>query len=195
MTSKPCFRCYQLSHSTRERCPNNGLISCTRCFRANVFTNGCNCLDKKQPEPCQVLRFIGNPKSPRWFTDLKIHDQIVPAMINTSITRCRVSVTFAKWWNSYNSSNKTNDQTMILLAITRKERQIQIPCDVINNLEENIHIEIGTELMTFLKYTFTMENITIIRLLFRIHMKWNIYTTFQDTVKIFRTTYYDNVIS
>lgn len=161
MTSKPCFHCYKLGHSSREACPNDGLIACTRCFRTYVFSNGCNCLDKRQPEPCQVLRLIGKPKAPRWFTDLKIRDQTFPAMLNSSISRCRVSSVFANWWNSLKPNKNAQDANMILLEIQRKGRCIRITCDVTADFEDDLHIQIGTELMTFLGYTLTMENISV----------------------------------
>lgn len=155
------FYCYRTGHSSRGPCPNDGIISCTRCFRAYVFSNGCYCMDKRRPEPCQVLRLIGKPKAPRWFIDLSIKGENFPAMLNTSITRCRVTNGFAKWWNSFDSIKSPHEPNMILLEIQRKGRRIQITCDVVDKLEDDFDIELGTELMTFLGYTFTMENITV----------------------------------
>lgn len=138
MPSKPCFRCYQRDHPPQDDCPNEGLIACTRCFRTYVFSKGCNCLDKRQPEPCQVLRLIGKPKAPRWFTDVKIRDKIFPALLNSSITRCRVSSKFAEWWNSFESSKPSPHNNMIILEIQRKGRHIQITCDITDNFEDDL---------------------------------------------------------
>lgn len=118
-------------------------------------------MDKRKPEPCQVLRLVGKPKAPRWYTDLYIQDQIVPAMLNTSITRCRVSSKLAIWWKSLNPPKESTDPNIIFLEIQRKGRRIQMSCDVVSDLEAGSHIQLGTEIMTFLGYTFTMENISI----------------------------------
>lgn len=161
MFSKPCFHCYRLGHPPSELCPNDGLIACTKCFRLYVFSKGCNCVNKRLPDPPQVLRLIGKKKAPKWITDVCINDQLFPAMLNTGLTRCRVSTAFAKWWQDATESPADNDSNVISIEIKRKGRRIRVACDIVQDLGDQIHIHLGTELMTFLGYTFTMENITV----------------------------------
>lgn len=157
--NKPCFHCYHVGHAPSERCPNDGLIACTKCFRLYVFSKGCNCMDRQLPDPPQVLRLVGKKKAPRWFTDLCIHDRFFPALLNTTISRCKISTELKNWWQSVTTTTANSSFTSI--DIKRKGRIIRVACDVVDDLGDNIHIHLGTELMTFLGYTFTMENITI----------------------------------
>lgn len=159
--SRPCFYCYRTEHSSSERCPNDGLIACTKCFRVNVFSNGCNCTDRRQAEPPQVLRQIGKPKAPKWFTDVQILNRLFPAMINTSITRCQVSSAFSDWWQLVSKTKKDDNSELLMIEIQRKGRRLRVTCDIVHDLGDDIHIHLGTELLTFLGYTFTLENITI----------------------------------
>lgn len=144
MSSKPCFHCYHLGHSPNELCPNDGIIACTKCFRLYVFSKGCNCVNRHLPDPQQVLRLVGKKKAPKWFTDVCINDRLFPAMINTSISRCRVSATFAKWWQSEVISSLDENSTILSVEIKRRGRRIRVACDIVDELDESIHIQLGT---------------------------------------------------
>lgn len=162
MSTKPCSHCYHLGHLSNEPCPNDGIVSCTKCFRAYVFSKGCNYLNRRLPYPPQALRLVGGKKSPAWITDVSINGQLLPAMLNTGIARCQVSAAFAQWWQIINSINTNSN--IISIEIKRKGRRIRVACDVVDSIMEigeNIHIQFGRELMTFLGYSFTMEDITI----------------------------------
>ncbi|KAL5290010.1 hypothetical protein ACFFRR_009791 [Megaselia abdita] len=154
MSSKPFFHCSRLGHSLKEFCPNDGMITCTKCFRVNVFSTGCNCSDRIQPDPPQILRQIGRPKAHKWYTDVSVHDRLFPAMINTSITRCQVSTTFADWWESVNIISTDQPPSLTIIEIQRKGRRLRITCDILRDFEDDVHIHLGTELMTFLGYTY-----------------------------------------
>lgn len=161
MSEKPCFHCYQLGHPPTEICPNEGIIACTKCFRLYVFSTGCNCLNKRRPDPPQVLRLIGKKKAPKWVTDVCINDRYFPALLNTSISRCRVTSMFATWFKSENSTQSETGDKILSIDIQRKGRRIRVSCDIVEELLDDVHIHLGTELMTFLGYVFTMENISI----------------------------------
>lgn len=156
---KPCFHCYKLGHSTEKRCTKNGLVSCTNCFQLNVFSKLCNCKNPKKPQPPQVLRKVGNPFSPRWYIDFQLHGTIIPALINTTISRCQVNAEFATWYQSYQADSVYQDAHTILIELQRKGKWFQITCDVVETQKD--YIEVGTEFMTVSNYTFTMENVTI----------------------------------
>lgn len=156
---KPCFHCYKKGHPSDEKCTRHGLISCTNCFRLNVFTKQCNCRQHHKPSPPQVLRMVGNRRSPRWYVDLYFHEVAIPALLNTTISRCRVNAEFATWYQSHHENSIYQDADTIVIETKRKGILLQITCDVFNNQKE--HIEVGTELMMVCKYQFTLENITI----------------------------------
>lgn len=153
-----CFRCFERNHSSTD-CNSYGPISCSACFRLNVLSKSCNCNDFTQPPPPQVLRLVGKPNAPRWFVDLNIHNRIFAALINTSIERGRVNVAFAIWLRLVTGRNTDSNLDTVTIQIQRNDQVLQITCDVMDNQKE--YIEIGTDLMKFLKYTFTMEGCTI----------------------------------
>lgn len=157
--NKPCFRCFKTDHSRTSKCPNKGIISCSSCFRLNVFTNYCNCKNKKRHEPPQVLRIVGNQNFHKWYTDLHVQNEIIPARLNPSIVRTRVSHKFADWLQSKSETSIYRDVSTIMLKTVRKGSIIRIPCDVIPSQEE--YIELGMEVMMTLGYSLTLEGISI----------------------------------
>lgn len=157
--NKPCFHCFKSDHSQKSKCPNYGIISCTSCFRLNVFTNKCNCINRKRKQPQQVLRIIGNRNFQKWYIDLDVQNEIVPARLNPCIARSQVSSEFADWLQSKTETSIYRDTNTIMLKTVRKGSTIRIPCDVTVSQEECI--QLGMEVMMALGYTFTMEGISI----------------------------------
>lgn len=157
--NKPCFHCFKTDHSRKSKCPKYGIISCTSCFRLNVFTNKCNCTNRKRSQPLQVLRIVGNRNFQKWYLDLDVQNEIVPARLNPCIARSQVSSEFAEWVQSKTESSIYRDTNTILLRTARKGSTIQIPCDVIVSQKECI--ELGMEVMMALGYTLTLEGISI----------------------------------
>lgn len=157
--SKPCFHCYKTDHGVETKCKKNGIVSCTKCFRLNVFTAKCNCQNLKKKTPLQVLRFVGKPSAPKMYIDLLVHNVIVPAMLNTSIDSSRVNSEFANWWQSISSESVYRDVNTILLETVRKGFSMKIQCEVID-LQENF-IELGTDFMMAAGFSLTLEGVSI----------------------------------
>ncbi|KAL5283868.1 hypothetical protein ACFFRR_006261 [Megaselia abdita] len=156
---KPCFHCYGTDHSTETKCTKNGIISCTKCFRLNVFTAKCNCQNPKRKTPLQVLRFIGKRSAPKIYVDLSLQDITVPALLNTSIDTSRVNPEFANWWQSISTDSVYRDVNSIVISTVRKGLQMKIECDVINNQEN--YVELGTDFMTAAGFSLTLEGVSI----------------------------------
>lgn len=157
--NKPCFHCYRTGHLRNTKCPNTGLVSCTSCFKLNVFTNKCNCKNIKKPNTPQVLRIISNHGNQKWYLDLQLNDKIVPAFLNPGISRSRVNPTFANWWQSTRNESVYRDTDTIMLTTVRKGFLMKIPCEVIDAQRE--FIILGMEFMTAAGYTLTMEGVSI----------------------------------
>lgn len=136
-----------------------GPIACTNCFRLNVLTESCNCQDRCQPQPSQVLRLAGKRSAPRWYVDLNIFNREFAALINPTIERGRVSMNFAKWLRSVSQDSSNSNISIVTFEIARKELILEVTCDVSDTQEDEIHI--GADLMTFLGYKFTLEDVTI----------------------------------
>ncbi|KAL5293285.1 hypothetical protein ACFFRR_011824 [Megaselia abdita] len=154
-----CFHCYKPIHSTNTRCTENGIVSCTNCFRVNVFTKKCSCNFPNRPPPLHVLRFCGDSADPDWYVDLQIHDKVVPALLNPSIKRGRVNLEFATWWQSVVLDSVYRDADTIVIETVRKGQSFEIPCDVFESQEE--HLQLGREFMLAVGYSFTLEGMTI----------------------------------
>lgn len=157
--SPPCFHCYKANHSAVKKCTTNGMISCTKCFRLNVFTAKCNCEIRTRRLPLQVLRLVGKKIAPRMFVDLLLHDEIVPAMLNTSIETSQVNTEFANWWQSISTGSIYRDVNTILIETVRKGLRMSIQCNVIESQEN--WIELGTEFMMAAGFSITLEGVNI----------------------------------
>lgn len=156
--NKPCFHCYRKGHSKHVSCVNHGIVSCTSCFRVNVFSNKCNCKHPKRKQPSQILRIVGNDKFHKWYTDLELHDQNIPARLNPFINRSRINHQLATWWNyKQNKPNAKHDE-IITIKIIKKGVHLKLLCDVVDSKE---YIELGMDYMIQSGYSFTMEGITI----------------------------------
>lgn len=155
---KPCFQCYNPDHASEE-CTSHGPISCSRCFRLNVLTESCNCQDRCEPPPSQVLRLAGKKIAPRWYVDLNVNNREFAALINPTIERGQVSLGFAKWLRSVSKNNSNSSSDTVTFEITRKELILEITCDVSEHQTDEIHI--GADLMMFLGYKFSMEDVSI----------------------------------
>lgn len=157
--TKPCFHCYGTDHSTDIKCTRNGIISCTKCFRLNVFTAKCNCQHQNRKTPLQVLRLVGKPSAPRLYVDLRLHDIIVPALLNTALEVSRVNPEFANWWQSISTDSIYRDANTITVETVRKGLLMKIQCDVIDSQEH--FIELGTDFMTAAGFSLTLEGVSV----------------------------------
>lgn len=155
---KPCFHCFKCDHPRQTRCTNHGIITCTKCFRLNVFTNKCNCKSPKRRSPAQVLRIVGTTRLQKWYIDLELHDQNIPARINPCINRSRVNHQLANWWQSKRDESVYRDTNSLTLKTIRKGVSINIICDVV---ESDELIELGMDFMITTGYSFAIEGITI----------------------------------
>lgn len=155
---KPCFQCFERDHLAEDY-TTSGPISCSRCFRLNVHTETCNCQDRCQPPPSQVLRLAGKKIAPRWYVDLNIFDREFAALINPTIERGRVSLNFANWLRSVSPYNIRSNANTVTIEITRRTLILEVTCDISETQEDEIHI--GADLMMFLGYKFTMQDVSI----------------------------------
>lgn len=156
---KPCFHCYRSDHTTKIKCTTNGFVSCTNCFRLNIFTAKCNCHNRARKAPLQVLRFAGKRSAPKPYVDLQLHDQIVPALLNTSIDVSRVNSELATWWQSISTDSIYRDVNTIIIETVRKGLRMQIQCNVIDSQES--YIELGTDFMVAAGFSLTLEGVSI----------------------------------
>lgn len=156
---KPCFHCYRTGHSRITKCPHHGIISCTSCFKLNVFTNKCNCKSIKKPDPPQTLRIVAINDTQRWYLDLQLNDTIIPSMVNPCISRSRVNPALAAWWQSSKNDSVYRDTDTIIITTIRKGLLMEIPCDITDNQDE--HIILGMEFMITAGYTLTMEGVSV----------------------------------
>lgn len=153
-----CIECYAADH-TSEECTSKRLTSCYNCFRINVFTTTCNCIDRPTSPPTQVLRLVGKSQAPRWFVDITIHGRLFAALINPSLERGCVSRRVADWLNETAEKGTKVTKDKVTFRFKRNTLKLQITCDISKQLADDLHI--GADLMKFLGYTFSMENVTI----------------------------------
>ncbi|KAL5285649.1 hypothetical protein ACFFRR_007379 [Megaselia abdita] len=154
----PCSNCYPKDHAHSE-CTSFGPISCLKCYRLNVQEDSCNCQNRCKSPPCQTLRLVGKKHSPRWYVDLKIHNRNFAALVNSTIERGRVSAEFANWLHSVTKEGQQSTSSTIDFKLTWRDLILQITCDISEHQKEEIHI--GTDLMMYLGYTFSMDGIVI----------------------------------
>lgn len=153
-----CFRCYKPRHSA-ERCTEDGIISCTNCFRLNVFTKKCTCKDPKKPQPLQVLRLCGPANDPELYMDLRINDQVIPALISLSIKRSRVNTSLANWLQSVSKNSIYKDVDTIIIETIRKGRLFKIPCDISDTQQD--YLQSGREFLKAVGYKITIDGMTV----------------------------------
>lgn len=152
-----CQNCFRLGHIDEE-CAEFRIQACTKCYRLNVTTSNCNCKNRKQNYPPQLLRLVGDHIGPLWYIDIKILDKIVNALINTSIKRCRINKQLALWLQS--SSNESIDSNCeIRVPIKRKGTTYVIRCQISESQTELL--EVGTAFLKYFGYQFTFDGVTI----------------------------------
>lgn len=152
-----CLNCFQRGHDNDD-CSNFGIHACTKCYRFNVATAQCNCTNRKQPDPPQLLRLVGDHIGPHWYIDVKILDKVVHAMINTSIKRCRINQNFALWIQSC-SKESIDDRGEIHVPIKRKATTYEIRCQILES-QANL-LEVGTAFLKYFGFRFTFDGTTI----------------------------------
>lgn len=152
-----CFNCFHQGHDD-DVCSKFNIPACLKCFRFNVRTSECNCMDRKQPAPAQLLRLVGDNIGPSWYVDVKIYDKMVHAMINTSIKRCRINQAFALWIQSH-SNELIDDRGEILVPIKRKTTKYAIRCQI-SETQSNL-VEVGTAFLKYFGFQFTFDGTTI----------------------------------
>lgn len=153
-----CDICFQ-KHSPRVSCTNSEIIACNSCFRLNVRSSNCTCEHYAYNSP-QILRLVGSKSSPFWYVDVQIFDQAFPAMINTSIIKCRISLQLSVWIQMTSNGVVDDDATQILVPISREDGRIaEVKCDI--NKSQTEMIELGQQYLKYFGYTLTLGNDTI----------------------------------
>lgn len=154
-----CLNCFHKGHD-EEECSKFGVYACINCYRFNVATSACNCNNRKQDSSPQLTRLVGDHIGPYWYIDIKIFDKIVPAMINTSIKRCRINQDLAFWIQSC-SNAEINDDAEIRVPIQRKGTTYEIRCQVFES--ESEVMEVGTAFLKYFgfRFTFDFDGVTI----------------------------------
>lgn len=157
--TKPCFHCFKTGHPCDVKCTKDGIVSCTKCFRLNVFSSKCNCENTKKPHPAQVLRFVGSSEAPQIYLDIQLHDQVIPALLNPTLTKSKVNIPLSDWWQSVSEDSVYQEDTnTVVIRTKRKGMELTVPCEVVDSSE---YIELGADFMTAVGYSITVEGTTI----------------------------------
>lgn len=159
LVTKPkalCGHCL-IRHSSSD-CPDSKIISCRKCFRLNVRTENCECIQQKYSSP-QVFRLVGNETSPKLYVDITAFNQAFPALINTSIVKCRINYKMSVWLQMKSFGTIDEEATELIVPFTRKGNKLEITCEIYKPQIEAI--ELGLEYLQIIGYTFTFEGVTI----------------------------------
>lgn len=153
-----CDACFH-KHSPRTECTHPQLTACKSCFRVNVRSATCTCDHHMYSSP-QILRMVGQKSGPFWYVDIQIFDQAFPAMINTSILKCRVNHQLSVWLQITSNGVVDNEATEIIVPITRKDGRIaEVCCDI--NKPQLEMMELGQQFLKYAGYVLTLGDDTI----------------------------------
>lgn len=153
-----CDVCFQ-KHSPRTACTSSEIIACKTCFRINVRSSNCTC-DHLNYKSAQSLRMVGSTSGPFWYVDIQIFDQPFPAMINTSIFKCRVNHQLSVWIQMTSNDAVDDEASEILVPITCKDGQIaEVQCEIDKTQVEMM--ELGQQYLKYFGYVLTIGEDTI----------------------------------
>lgn len=103
---------------------------------------------------------VGASAGPLWYIDVRIFDQAFPAMINTSIFKCRINHTMSVWLQMTANGNIDEEATEISTPISRTDGRIaDVRCEI-HKVQSNL-IEVGQQYLKYIGYSFTMGPDTI----------------------------------
>lgn len=154
-----CLNCYRTGHRRQDPCPNQGIVSCSKCFLTNVFSKTCNCHYPQKPRPPQALRLVGDSGAPRIFIDLEIHGRYFEALINTASTETQIGNTVLKWLLELGYSSHQDHPKYIRVPIKNNGHPVEINCKVQRYLE--YPLEIGMDYICQSGFSFQMGTIKV----------------------------------
>lgn len=150
-----CLNCYRTGHH-RQSCTYQGIIACSICFRANVFTQTCNCKKPHKPKPKQTLRFV---EDNLMYIDVEIHGREFQALINTSSKITRIGNTVLNWLFERGYSSKEEHPSYLTIPIITHGQPIKITCKVQRFLENSM--ELGTDFLARQGFKFQLGNLQL----------------------------------
>lgn len=150
-----CLNCYHTGHH-RQSCPNQGIIACSICFLANVFTKGCNCKNPQHPKSRQTLRFV---EDHIMFVDVEIHGREFPALINPSSKITKIGNTVLNWLFERGYSSREEHPSYLTIPIITHGQPIKLKCKVQSFLEASL--ELGTDFLARQGFKFQLGNIQL----------------------------------
>lgn len=162
MANTLCFNCYRRGHLRYDRCPNPGIIACSRCFQLNVFTRTCNCENPNYPFPGQTIRLAGRKKSPLIYIDVKICGFIFHALYNSTISTSRIDYHLANWLfdlQELTHDNVDRDVKRMVVPIQRRARTRNLECKIVKYLPRSI--ELGQDYIFEDGFTFIFDDLTL----------------------------------
>lgn len=135
------------------------ITACRNCFRINVNTDDCTCDHFEYISP-QTLRLVGSSAGPLWYIDIQIFDHSFPAMINTSIFKCRINHQMSVWLQMTSNGVVDKEATEISVPVSRKDGRVaDVHCDI--NKPQVELIELGQQYLKYAGYTLTVGEDTI----------------------------------
>lgn len=158
MSHNLCKDCLTRECTREGICPQGRIITSKCCHKLNVFTANCNCASRAT-RPHQCIRLVGDPESPLWYVDLKIFNRSFPALVNTSIRKCRINYHMSMWLQAKSNGVIDEEVTEIIIPFRRYGRTIDVECEVFKPNTEVI--EIGMLFLKTFGYKFTFERVTI----------------------------------
>lgn len=157
-TDTLCKSCFTRSCPRTGHCPEGRIVACKHCYKLNVITEECNCLNRSE-RPTHSLRLIGSPSAPFLYFDVKLFNRSIPAMINTSIQISRINHNLSVWLQMKSNGSVNPEANEIIVPVKRQGKTVDIHCKIKNPQAELI--QIGTEMLHRFGYTFIFERVTI----------------------------------
>lgn len=150
-----CLNCYRTGHH-RQSCSHQGIIACSICFMANVFTKGCNCKDPQKPKSRQTLRFV---EDHIMFVDVEIHGREFAALINPSSKITKIGNQVLVWLFERGYSSREEHPSHLTIPIITHGQPIELTCKVQRFLETSL--ELGTDFLVRQGFKFQLGNIQL----------------------------------
>lgn len=150
-----CLNCYRTGHH-RHSCPYQGIVACSICFMANVFTQNCNCKNSQKPRARQALRFV---EDHLMFIDVEIYGHKFEALINTSSKVTKIGNIVLNWLYEKGYSSEEQHPSHLKIPIVTHGKPIELTCKVLRFLENSV--ELGTDFLTRQGFKFQLGSIQL----------------------------------
>lgn len=138
--SNMCLRCFGRGHRKAD-CDGNGVVTCDRCYGMNYLSRECCVLGwKPLDEYYQCFRMVGIQHT-RFFTDLKIGNKMVAAMIDTNRTTTVIDPAVV-----YKLLGSANNLPSAYLFKTENYHPCQLTC-LVEKLDEDLRIILGMDFL------------------------------------------------